>query len=116
LLCFVLRPLTGAANPHLFPCLQPLFVGLDEAAVPARARSALCQAKADFEEARHNRDPRYATCVGCESDTDAKVYQGQGYRLKIVHEVTPHLRCTGPEIILDSSITGGRPYSYSEVK
>ena len=106
---------SSQANPHFFPRLRPLFVGLDESRVPARAKNALQEAKVDFQRARLAEPPRFAVYSGESSDPKGKVYQGQGYQITEVHEEAVNIWYDGPKITLESSVTGGKAYQYSEV-
>jgi hypothetical protein len=110
-----LPALSGCANDHFFPRTRPLFVGLDESHVPSGARAALARAKVDFQLARHNEPPRYAKPSGPTFDSNTRNYQGDGYRIAIVHKEEIHSRSDGPEIFIDSKLTGGKPYHYDEV-
>jgi len=105
--------ITGCANPHFFPRLRPLFPGFAEEGLSSSARSALAEAKIDFQLARQGNAPRYAKYVGEESTSRSKIYQGRGYRLTRVMRTDP--TAEGPDIVLQSSITGGKPWHYDEV-
>jgi hypothetical protein len=83
--------------------------------VPANARPALARAKVDFQLARHASPPQYAHFVGTASSGDAKVYEGDGYRLTMVNRDLVHHQEVGPDIVLDPAITGGRSYRYDEI-
>jgi hypothetical protein len=106
---------TIQANPHFFPRLRALFVGLDESKVPVQAKNALAEAKIDFQRARQAQPHRFAVYTGESSDPKGKIYQGQGYQLTEVHEEAVNVWYDGPKITLDTSITGAKPYQYSEV-
>jgi hypothetical protein len=105
----------AGASAHFFPRLRPLFVGLNESALSPAARKDLAQARFDFVRARHGEKPRFAAFTGMDADLHARVYQGSGYRLMIVHEEAPHSYFVGPAIELDGRLTGGAPIHYSEV-
>ncbi len=107
--------LPACANDHFFPRLKPLFAGLDESRVPAAARAALARAKVDFQLARHGETPRYALHVGTLPCTHSQVFQGRGYQVILVNKDLVNTTETGPEIVLDSSITQGKPYHYDEI-
>jgi hypothetical protein len=114
----VLSILSGCAGPqkaHFFPSWQPLFAGLDESGIRPGARQALTEAKADFELARQNKEPRFAQYVSTIPNTHSRIYQGKGYRLTMVNKDVVFSRSHGPEIVLDASITGGKPFTYDEV-
>jgi hypothetical protein len=102
-------------NPHWFPRARPLFAGLDEGKVRPSARAALAEAKVDFQLARHDKALRYAKYVSTIPYTNSRVYQGKGYRLTIVHKDLGVSHSDGPDILLDASITGGKPFSYDEI-
>lgn len=106
---------SACQNPHFFPRLRPLFAGLDESRVPAAARSALAEAKVDFQLARHGAAPRYARFVSEARYSHTRCFQGRGYRLTMVNEGLVVSSRTGPAITIDSSITGGKPYRYDEI-
>ena len=112
---FSLCMLVGCANPHFFPRTRPLFAGLDETHVPAGATTMLAQAKVDFQLARQGHAPQHAKYAQTIPFTRSKVYEGQGYRLTVVHEDIKYPHKKGPDIVLSSTITGGKPYHYGEV-
>lgn len=103
------------ANPHFFPRLRPLFPGLDESRVPAASRVALAQAKEDFQLAREGRDPRHARRVNANEPAGSRVFHGKGYELTIVHRQMVTVIESGPAIVIDGSVTGGKPFRYDEV-
>ena len=94
---------------------MPLFAGLDEAKVPQSAKTALAQAKADFQLARHGKAPRYAHYVSGVPYTRSKVYEGNHYRLTLVDKELVRPQEHGPAIELDGKITGGAPFQYDEI-
>jgi len=106
---------TSCADEHFFPKVRSLFPGMNEAAVPAKARPALAKAKVDFQLARHAQAPQYAHYVGTAPGGDGKVYEGEGYRLTMVSKEFVHRQEAGPAIVLDPSITGGGAYRYDEI-
>jgi len=117
LLAFLILP--GCAiteNPHFFPRLRPLFAGLDETKIRPGAKAALAEAKADFQLARHGKAPQYAKYVSTIPYTHSRIYQGKGYRLTLVHKDLVGCCFVGPSIVLDASITGGKPFAYDEVE
>ena len=75
----------------------------------------LAQAKVDFQLARHGRTPQYAKYAHMNRSSHSKVYEGQGYRLTIVHQDSIYPHEEGPDILLYPRITGGEPYHYDEV-
>jgi len=107
--------LPACANDHFFPRVKPLFAGLDESRVPASARTALAQAKVDFQLARHGEIPRYARPAGIIPCTHSQVFEGNGYQVTLVNKDLVHVLFKGPEIVLNTSITCGAPYHYDEI-
>jgi hypothetical protein len=110
-----LAPLTGCANPHFFPRMKPLFVGFDERRLSSPKHTALEHAKVDFQRARGGKEPVYARYVRTEPYSQTKVYQGDGYELTLVDDGTTWWHKRGPQIVLDATLTGGKPYRYDEV-
>jgi hypothetical protein len=109
---------SGCASPlsaHFFPRLRPLFAGLDETKIRQEAKPSLAQAKADFQLARRGQEPRYARLVGNVPNSQSKVYQGRGYRLTKVRDHAFYGHADGAGIVIEPSITGGKPYRYDEV-
>lgn len=92
---------------------RPLFVRLDEASMPAKARYKLDQAKWDFALARKGRPLCYAKQICEDTSAGTKTYQACGYKI-IIHDGGPR-RHVGQEIIIESSVTGTRPYHYTEI-
>lgn len=107
--------LASCADPHFMPRTRPLFIGLEETAVPDSARNSLNRAKADFQLARNGRAPLYARYVEVIPHSSSKVYEGDGYRLTLVREEFPHGYREGPAIVISSRITGGAAFHYDEV-
>ena len=118
ILAIILLSLPGCAgsqNAHFFPRLHPLFAGLDESRICGCAKTMLAKAKADFQLARHGKDPRYAKYVSIIPYTHSRVYEGKGYRLTMVSKDLLPSQYEGPQIVLDAGITGGKPFTYDEV-
>jgi hypothetical protein len=105
----------GCANPHFFPRTRPLFPGFDESKMPSTSAKALSEAKVDFQRAIRRQAPIHAQFVEVTPYTRSRVYQGRGYRLTHVDKYSVHSRCEGPHIVLESSLTGGKPYSYDQL-
>lgn len=105
----------GTQNPHFFPRMHPLFAGLDQTKVGGGAKAMLANAKADFELARHGQEPRHAKYVRTIPYTHSRVFEARGYRLTMVKKDLLPSHYEGPQIILNSNITGGKPFSYDEV-
>ena len=105
----------GTQNAHFFPRLHPLFSGLDESKVHGSAKTMLAKAKADFQLARHGKEPRYAKYVSTIPYTHSRVYEAKGYRLTMVNKDITPCHFEGPQIVLDEGITGGKPFAYDEV-
>jgi hypothetical protein len=95
--------------------MRPLFPGLTEAGMSAADRTALAQAKSDFQMVKHGKAPQHAQFVSTIPHTRSRVYQGQGYRLTFVREDNIYPHRTGPDIVVSPSITGGKAYHYDEV-
>ena len=108
--------LVSCANEHFFPKTRPLFVGLDEARVPAAAKPSLAKAKEDFQRARHGQEPVHARYLETLPSSNSKVFQGDGYRVTLVSKNFVHCVQTGPDIVLESCLTGGRPCRYDELE
>lgn len=106
--------LSGCASVHFFPRTRPLFVGFDEQHLSDAGRAALERGKADFQRARGGNEPLYARYVRTLPDSRSKVYQGDGYELTLVDDGTLWHK-SGPQIVLDVTLTGGKPYRYDEV-
>lgn len=107
--------LPACANDHFFPRLRPLFAGLDESRVPASQRRALAEAKVDFQLARQGQPPRYARPAGVLPCSHSQVFRGDGYQVTLVDKDLAYLTLKGPEIVVEPSITQGRPYHYDEI-
>ncbi len=103
------------SNPHVLPRLKPLFGGFDESTVPVSARVLLDHAREDFQLARHCHEPVHAKRAGVISDTHSRVFKGDGYTLTMVNKDQVNVLLTGPEIVLSSKITNGKPYRYDEI-
>lgn len=112
----VLLATPGCASDHFFPKLRPLFAGLDESkVVMAAAKFALAEAKTDFRLAQHGKAPLYSRCVSGVPGTHSKIYQGNGYQLTVVNNDLVRPQAHGPEIVLDTFITGGKPFRFSDI-
>jgi hypothetical protein len=114
-LLLIMPALSGCADASFFPRERPLFPGLDEAHVPAKSKPSLAKAQTDFQLARRGKDPRYARYVGTDKKGTSKLYQGEGYRLALVHRDEVSWTDAGPDIVLEPSLTGGPAYHYDEV-
>ena len=111
----LLGSLTSCSNPHFLPRLKPLFGGLDESNVPVSARVALNHAREDFQLARHCHEPVHAKPAGVIPYTHSRVFKGDGYTITMVNNDLVNVQLRGPEIVLDSKITNGKPYRYDEI-
>ena len=111
----LLSSVAGGASDHFFPRLKPLFAGLDESKVPAGSRTALAQAKVDFQLARHGKRPAYAHYTGTLPYSHSETFQGNGYILTMVNKNLVYSVSVGPEIVIDARITGGKTYRYDEI-
>lgn len=108
--------LSACANPHFFPYDRPLFSGMEHVKGTPEAQRALAEAKEDFTRALHDQEPLHARYVSTLPYSHSRVYVGNGYRLTIVHQDLINYQKDGPAITLDSTITGGAPYSFDEIK
>lgn len=102
----------GCVHFDPFVSLRPLFVGLDETGMSAKARTSLAEAKQDFALARKNMPPQYARSISHDPNVGAKRYQGRGYQLTIFSNGLRHR--VGQKIEVEPAITGGRSYFYDE--
>lgn len=107
--------LSSCANPHFFPRSRPLFAGFNDQQVPGTMRSALDQAKLDFQLARRGKPPLYAKFVGTLPYSMSKVYQGNGYEITMVDDSSFAGHALGPEIVIRPEITGGELFKYDEI-
>lgn len=110
----ILTLTSGCSNPHFFPLTRPLFVGFDETKVPVSARTALAEAKTDFMLARKGEPPQFALFVREVPCSWSKEYHGRGYVLTLVNKGV--MGAAGPDIRLESAITGDRPFQYDEIR
>lgn len=106
----------GSNSAGFFPRMHPLFAGLDETKVSGCAKASLAQAKEDFLRARHGREPVHAKYVSTIPYTHSRVFEGKGYCITLVKKDLVDSFYEGPKIVLESSITGGKPYAYDEVE
>jgi hypothetical protein len=111
-LCMILMLVQGCTHCDPFVSFRPLFVGLDETRLPARARVAVAEAKYDFQRARKGRTPHYAILACSDPVAGFTAYRGKGYKLTI-YEGGPRHR-VGQKIEIDPSLAGGRPFQYDE--
>lgn len=95
--------------------MRPLFVGLDDQQVSGTKRSALAQAKVDFQLTRSGKPPLYAKFVGTLPYSMSKVYQGNGYEITMVDDSSFAGRSLGPKIVISPQITGGELFKYDEI-
>ena len=107
--------LVGCANPHFFPRARPLFPGLNEAVLPLNAKARIDEAKNDFQLARAGKQPAFALYVSTIPYTHSKIFEGRGYSLTLVDKTINMVHSQGPEIVISSSLTGGKPYLYDEI-
>lgn len=102
----------ACSNSPFFAAFKPLFAGLDESGMTAAARSALAEAKFDFERARKDHPPHYARLISHDTKAGFKCYQGRGYKLTIYGGGPRHR--VGQKIEVDASIAGGEVFRYDE--
>lgn len=107
--------LSACANPHYFPYERAPFAGLEQVKGTPAAQQALAEAREDFQLALHDQTPVHAHYVETLPASRTKVYAGNGYRLTIVHVDFIGSHRDGPEITLDSSITGGSPRTFDHI-
>lgn len=115
LLALLMMVMLSAAcsNSPFFATFKPLLAGLDESGMTATARSALAEARFDFERARKDHPPHYARLISHDPKAGSKCYQGRGYKLTVFDASGPrHL--VGQRIEVDASITGGEVFRYDE--
>lgn len=115
LLVYLVGPflILGCSSYDPLERFRPLFVRLDEASVPAKARYKLAQAKWDYARARNDRPLCYAKQIYEDPGAGTKTYQACGYKI-IIHDGGPR-RQVGQEIIIEASVTGTKPYHYKEI-
>jgi hypothetical protein len=106
----------GPNSASFFPRMHPLFAGLDETKVRHGVKTLLAEAKADFQLARHGKAPQYAKYTSTIPYTHSRVFEGNGYCITLVKKDIVDSFYEGPKIVLNSSITGGKPYAYDEVE
>ena len=119
LLSIALLALSACAGPNsasFFPRMHPLFAGLDETKVCGCAKESLAKAKADFLLARRGKEPVHAKYVSTIPYTHSRVFEGKGYCITMVKKDIVDSFYEGPKIVLNSSITGGKPFTYDEVE
>lgn len=119
IIAFGIQTLPGCAgtqNPNFFPRVRPLFAGLDESKVPADAKPLLANAKTDFQLARRGKAPCHAKYVTTIPYTHSRVFEGKGYCITLVKKNLVDSFYEGPQIVLNSCITGGKPFTYDEVE
>lgn len=76
-LCMILMLVQGCTHCDPFVSFRPLFVGLDETRLPARARVAVAEAKYDFQRARKGRTPHYAILACSDPVAGFTAYRGK---------------------------------------
>lgn len=111
-LLVILMLTSGCASFDPFLSFKPLFAGLDESGMTATARSALAEARYDFERARKNHPPHYARLISHDPKAGFKCYRGRGYTLTIYGGGPRHR--VGQKIEVEPAITGSSPYRYDE--
>lgn len=107
--------LTSCASSHLFPKSQPLFTGLDESKVPAKARPAVENAKEDFRLAQRGGEPRHAHQVTGVVCAQQKLYKGDGYLLTVRDNDLVRPQEHGVRVVLEARLTGGRPFCFDDI-
>lgn len=114
MLFMILMLSQGCSSLYCFVTFRPLFVGLDESGLSAKARAALAEARYDFALARKDKPPQYARLVSDDPLLESKTYQGRGYQLTIFNGGGSAGDRVGQKILIEPVITGGAPYRYDE--
>jgi hypothetical protein len=94
----------GSNSAGFFPRMHPLFAGLDETKVCGCAKASLAQ------------EPVHAKYVSTIPYTHSRVFEGKGYCITLVKKDLVDSFYEGPKIVLNASITGGKPFTYDEVE
>ncbi len=113
MLCLIFMLVGACSSSPFFATFKPLLAGLDESGMTAAARSALAEARFDFERARKDHPPHYARLIRHDTEAGSKCYQGRGYTLTVFDASGPRRR-VGQRIEVDVSITGGDVFRYDE--
>ena len=111
-LCLFFILTSGCASIDPFVSFKPLFSGLDESGMTAAARSALAEARFDFECARKDHPPHYARLISHDPKAGFKCYRGRGYTLTTYADGPRHR--VGQKIEVEPAITGSSTYRYDE--
>lgn len=106
----------GCSSHDLLPHTKPLFAGIDMSRVPAGSPNRLAKAKTDFQCARAGGVPCHARDAGRIPHSQSRRFEGDGYEITLVDSWSGFIHRKGPKITLDSSLTGGKPYSYEEIE
>lgn len=107
--------LSSCASHSVMPRTKALFAGLDESRLSSIALGKLAKAKRDFECVRACGKPCHASDVGLVSHSQSRRFAGDGYEITLVNTWSGFIHRQGPEIVIDPSITGGKPFRYDEI-
>jgi hypothetical protein len=106
---------SGCASHSVLPRTKALFAGLDESHLSATAISKLAKAKKDFQCVRACDKPCHASDAGRVPHSQSRRFTGDGYEIILVKASSGFNHREGVEIVIDSSITGGKPFHYEEI-
>ncbi len=106
---------SSCASHSVLPRTKALFAGLDESHLSAAAVSKLSRAKQDFQCVRACGKPCHASDAGRVPHSQSQRFSGDGYQITLVKASSGFNHREGVEIVIDSSITGGRPFHYEEI-
>ena len=115
LACLLLMLATGCASHSVLPRTKALFAGLDATRLSPAAAIKLAKAKKDFQCVRACGKPCHASDAGRVPHSQSRRFTGDGYEIILVKASSGFNHREGVEIIIDSSITGGKPFHYEEI-
>lgn len=107
--------LASCASHAVLPRTKALFAGLDESHLPAAAVVKLAKAKRDFQCVRACGKPCHASDAGRVPHSQSRRFTGDGYEITLVNASSGFNHREGVEIVIASSITGGKPFHYEEI-
>jgi len=107
--------LSGCASHSVLPRTKALFAGLDETHLTPTAATRLAKAKRDFQCVRACGKPCHASDAGGVPHSQSRRFTGDGYEIILVKASSGFNHREGVEIVIDSSITGGKPFHYEEI-
>ena len=106
---------SGCASHSVLPRTKALFPGLDESHLSAAAISILSKAKQDFQCVRACGKACHASDAGRVPHSQSRRFMGDGYQITLVNASSGFNHREGVEIVIDSNITGGKPFHYEEI-